>query len=54
MQQKKERAAAFNAESTNLNDFTESEKLPGFMALLSEVPGQFSPTYLALNKNNQH
>lgn len=52
--QGKERAALFNAEFINLKGFIEAEKLPDFMAALSEFPGKYPPTYLALNKNNQH
>lgn len=39
MGEKKERVAAFDIESTNLKDFTAPEKLPNFMAPLSEHPG---------------
>lgn len=37
-------------ESTNPKDFIEPEKLPNFMAPLSELPGQFPPVYLALKR----
>lgn len=37
-------------ESTNPKDFIEPEKLPDFMAPLSELPGQLLPVYLALKR----
>lgn len=50
MEGKEERVAAFDIESTNPKDFIEPEKLPDFMAPLSELPGQFPPVYLALKR----